>query len=178
MIQRPDREIYQALEAFPVPEPLTVETLFSAMQERYPRPLELWRGKPSPIPGLHANALWMTRPQHDSDVIWLDPALTGLAAVHSLAHELGHIQLDHKPLVLPATPVADEDTYEFLSPEFLGGCLLGRTRSQEGPADPHYQRIEDQAENFAFLLRRRAAAQAHNSRYQADPLLDRLHNSL
>ncbi|MFD7501550.1 hypothetical protein [Streptomyces sp. NPDC059850] len=178
MIQRAhDRKIRQALAAFPVPNPLTVDTLFAVMRERYQRPLELWRG-PSPLPGLHANALWLTRPGAKSDVVWLDPALTGAAAIHSLSHENGHIELGHKPLELPASPQpAEPATYEFLSPDFLGGCLFGRTRAHEGPQDPAYQRIEDEAERYAFLIRRTAAEQARNTRHH-DPLVERLHHSL
>lgn len=172
-----NNKIRRALEAFPVPNPLTVETLFAVMQERYWRPLELWRG-PSPITGLHANALWLTRPDADSDVVWLDPALTGAAAVHSLAHENGHIELGHEPLTLPAAaPVAEPEPYEFLSPAFLGGCLLGRARSQDTPQDPAYQAVEDAAEAFAFALRRTAAELARDTRHR-DPLVDRLHHSL
>ncbi|MET8717441.1 hypothetical protein ABZV52_30195 [Streptomyces sp. NPDC004735] len=188
MIQHvPDRRIRTALAAFPVPNPLTVESLFAVMQERYGRPLELWRDA-SPLPGLHANALWLTRPGEDSDVVWLDPALTGAAATHSLSHENGHIELGHKPLALPAQPLSPKtnrpdgplrssEPYEFLSADFLGGCLLGRARSHDGPQDPLYQQIEDEAERFAFLLRRTAADQARNSRHP-DPLVDRLHQSL
>ncbi|MEU5748273.1 hypothetical protein ABZ804_22375 [Streptomyces sp. NPDC047726] len=188
MIQRAhDRKIRTTLAAFPVPNPLTVDSLFAVMQERYLRPLELWRG-PSPLPGLHANALWLTRPEADSDVIWLDPALTGAAATHSLSHENGHIELGHKPLSLPAEPstpstnrpdglLEEAAPYEFLSPDFLGGCLLGRARSHDGPQSPAYQRIEDEAEQFAFLLRRTAADQARDTRH-LDPLVDRLHHSL
>ncbi|MFB8120610.1 hypothetical protein ACFQ6U_13480 [Streptomyces sp. NPDC056465] len=188
MIQRAhDRKIRTALAAFPVPNPLTVESLFAAMQERYGRPLELWRG-PSPLPELHANALWLTRPGASVDVVWLDDALTGAAAVHSLAHEGGHMELGHKPFSLPARPstlsanrpdgpLEAAKSYEFLSPDFLGGCLLGRARSHDGPQDPEYQQIEDEAERFAFLLRRTAADHARDTRH-ADPLVDRLHHSL
>lgn len=172
----PDRKIRRALDAFPVPNPLTVETLFAVMQDRYPRPLELWRGA-SPIPGLHANALWLTRPDADSDMVWLDPALTGAAATHSLSHENGHIELGHTPLELPAPRPAEPESYEFLSPAFLGGCLLGRARSRDSVQDPAYQRVENEAEKFAFLLRRTADEQARDSRH-GDPLVDRLHHSL
>lgn len=172
-----DRKIRRTLEAFPVPNPLTVETLFAVMQERYPRPLELWRG-PSPITGLHANALWLTRPDAESDVVWLDPALTGAAAVHSLSHENGHIELGHQPFTLSAAAPAEEpEPFEFLSPAFLGGCLLGRARSHDVQPDPEYQAVEDQAERFAFALRRTAADQARDTRH-GDPLVDRLHHSL
>ncbi|MFJ4880103.1 hypothetical protein ACIP93_33515 [Streptomyces sp. NPDC088745] len=170
-----DRKIRTALAAFPVPNPLTVESLFAVMQERYWRPLELWRGA-SPIPGLHANALWLTRPAAASDVVWLDPALTGAAAVHSLSHENGHIELGHQPLELPAEPQPAE-SYDLLHPDFLAGCLFGRARSHDGLQDPAYQQIEDQAERFAFQLRRAAAEQARNTRHH-DPLVDRLHHSL
>ncbi|MFF8696292.1 hypothetical protein ACF08W_29175 [Streptomyces sp. NPDC015144] len=171
-----DRKLRQALAALPVPNPLTVDTLFALMQAHYPRPLELWRGA-SPLPGLHANALWLTRPSHDSDVVWLDPALTGAAATHSLGHEFGHQMLGHTPLVLPAAPAPKPESYEFLSPDFLGGCLFGRARSHDGPQDPEYRRIEDEAEGFAYLLRRAAADQARDTRHH-DPLVDRLHHSL
>ncbi|MEU5978468.1 hypothetical protein [Streptomyces sp. NPDC047315] len=178
MIQHPhDRTVRAALADFPVPNPLTVESLFAVMRERYWRPLELWRG-PSPLPGLHANALWLTRPHADSDIVWLDPALTGAAATHSLSHENGHIELGHKTLELPAEPLpAEAAEYEFLSPDFLGGCLLGRARSHDGPHDPEYQQIEDAAERYAFALRRLAAQQARDTRHH-DPLVDRLHHSL
>ncbi|OVZ99508.1 hypothetical protein B9W64_37580 [Streptomyces sp. CS159] len=172
-----DRKIRTALAAFPVPNPLTVDSLFAVMRERYPRPLELWRG-PSPLPGLHANALWLTRPDADSDVVWLDPAQTGAAAVHSLSHENGHIELGHKPLEMPTEPrPAESETYELLHPDFLAGCLFGRARSHEGLQDPAYQRIEDEAERYAFTLRRFAAEQARDTRHH-DPLVDRLHQSL
>ncbi|MET9776105.1 hypothetical protein ABZ023_17925 [Streptomyces sp. NPDC006367] len=179
MIQNPhDRKIRTALAAFPVPNPLTVDSLFEVMRQRYWRPLELWRG-PSPIPGLHANALWLTRPDADSDVVWLDPALTGAAGTHSLSHENGHIELGHTPLVLPApTPRPQPpQEYQFLSPAFLGGCLLGRARSHEGPQDPQHQQIEDEAERYAYLLRRAAAEQARETRHD-DPLVGRLHHRL
>ncbi|MFG2408714.1 hypothetical protein ACGFR8_31105 [Streptomyces brevispora] len=173
----PDRKIRRALDAFPVPNPLTVESLFAVMRARYQRPLELWRGA-SPIPGLHANALWLKRPNADSDVVWLDPALTGAAATHSLSHENGHIELGHTPLELPAPrPAEPQQPFEFLSPAFLGGCLLGRARSQDTVQDPAYQQVESEAETYAFLLRRTAAEQARDSRHD-DPLVDRLHHSL
>lgn len=177
-----DRKIRQTLAALAVPNPLTVDSLFAVMRERYQvmysRALELWRG-PSPFPGLHANALWLTRPDADSDVVWLDPALTGAAAIHSLGHEFGHQAMRHKPLVLPAAPQpAEPETYEFLSPDFLGGCLFGRARSHDGSQDPEYIRVEDEAERFAFILRRAAADQARDTRHNHDPLVERLHRSL
>ncbi|MFF2522173.1 hypothetical protein [Streptomyces liangshanensis] len=172
-----DRKIRQALAGLSVPNPLTVDTLFAVMRERYPRPLELWRGT-SPFPSLHANALWLTRPDHESDVVWLDPALTGAAATHSLSHEFGHQLMGHKPLVLHPPAGADEpEAYQFLSSDFLSGCLFGRARSHSGPQDPEYVRIEDEAEGFAFLLRRTAAERASDTRHH-DPLVDRLHHSL
>ncbi|MER6109272.1 hypothetical protein [Streptomyces hirsutus] len=174
--QAKDRKIRRLLADFPIPNPLTVETLFAVMSERYRRPLRLWRG-PSPLPGLHANALWLTRPDDDSDVIWLDPALTGAAAVHSLSHENGHIELGHRPLEVPAAHRPAPPEYQFLSADFLGGCLLGRARSHEGPQDPEYQQVEDEAERYAFALRRRAAEQARDTRHH-HPLVDRLHHSL
>ncbi|MEV8344512.1 hypothetical protein [Streptomyces niveus] len=173
-----DRKVRQALAALPVPNPLTVDTLFAVMRERYrlryERPLELLRG-PSPFPGLHANALWFTRPDEDSDAVWVDAALTGAAAVHSLGHEWGHQEMGHTPLLLPYAP--EPKPYEFLSPDFLGGCLFGRARSHDGPQDPEYRRIEDEAEGFAYLLRRTAADQARDTRHH-DPLVTRLHHSL
>jgi hypothetical protein len=171
-----DREVRRALEEFSAPNPLTVESLFDVIARNYHRPLDLLRGE-CPLPGLHANALWLTRPHLPSDAIWLDSALTGSAEVHSLAHEYGHILLGHQPVILPTDP-EPEPEYELLSADFLGGCLLGRARSQDGPSDPLYQRYETQAEDFAHLLRRKAADQARDTRYQADPLLDRLHRSL
>lgn len=171
-----DRKIRGALSAIPVPNPLTVESLFAVMREHYGRPLELWRG-PSPIAGLHANALWLTRPTEDSDVVWVDPALTGAAAIHSMGHEFGHFALGHKPLVLPAMPPPAEEPYAFLSPDFLGGCLLGRARAHDGSQDPEYVAIENEAERFAYVLRRTAADQARDTRHQ-DPLVNRLHHSL
>ncbi|MFF4902310.1 hypothetical protein [Streptomyces sp. NPDC001068] len=174
-----DREVRQTLAALTVPNPLTVDSLFAVMRDHYQtcysRALELWRGA-SPFPQIHANALWLTRPHADSDVVWLDPALTGAAAVHSLGHEFGHQALRHKPLELPTEP-RQAETYEFLSSEFLDGCLFGRARSHDGPQDPEYVRVEDAAERFAFLLRRTAADQARDTRHH-DPLVGRLHDSL
>jgi hypothetical protein len=169
-----DPTIRRALKAFPIPNPLTVESLFAVLQERYPRPLELWRG-PSPLPGLHANALWLTRPGEGSDVIWLDQALTGAAAVHSLSHEIGHIELGHTPLEMP-TRQREPEPYKHLSQAFLGGNLLCRARSHEGPQEPAYRQVEDQAEQFAFELRRAAAAQTEAR--HGDPLVDRVRHSL
>lgn len=177
MIQHADSHIRRALATFPVPEPLTVETLFAVIQARYPRPLELWRGEP-PLDGLRANGLWLTRPEADSDVIWVAPELTGAAAVHTLAHEGGHIALDHEPVVLPAKAEPEPESYQFLSSAFLGGCLLGRTRSQDGPHDPDHVKVEDQAEKFAYALRREAVDRARENRHSDDPLLDRLYKSL
>jgi hypothetical protein len=174
-----DRKVRQALASLTVPIPLTVDSLFAIMREHYEaaysRALELWRGA-SPLPGIHANALWLTRPHADSDVVWLDPALSGAAAVHSLGHEFGHQALRHTPIELPAEP-RQAETYEFLSGDLLDGCLFGRARSHDGPQDPAYVRVEDEAERFAFLLRRTAADQAHDSRHH-DPLVGRLHDSL
>lgn len=178
---RYDGSIWKALETFAVPVPLTVDSLFAEMRKHYlddyGRDLEL-HGGPSPIPGLHANALWLTYPEAAADVVWLDDALTGDAATHSLCHEFGHQKMRHTPLQLPAAPApAEPDQYEFLSADFLGGCLFGRARSHDGPQDPEYVQIEDQAERFAFLLRRRAADRARATRHH-DPLVDRLHGSL
>lgn len=175
MIHRPDIHVQQALVGFQLPVPLTIETLFAAIEERYPRPLELLRGE-SPLPGLPASGLWLTRPDRESDAMWVDPGLNGAAAVHVLAHEAGHFFLGHRPIELPATP--PPEPYEFVSADFLDGCLLGRTRSQEGPHDPEYVEIENQAEAFAFLLRKRADQRARDTRYQSDPLLHRLHRAL
>ncbi|PAZ12325.1 hypothetical protein CLM62_30675 [Streptomyces sp. SA15] len=175
MIHRPTKHVQRALDGFQIPVPLTVETLFAAIEERYPRPLELLRGQ-SPLPGLSASGLWITRPDQESDAMWVDPGLDEEAAVHNLAHEGGHFFLGHQPVLLPAAPPAEP--YEFVSADFLNGCLLGRTRSQEGPHDPEYVEIEDQAEAFAFLLRKKAHEHARDSRYESDPLLDRLHRSL
>ncbi|MFK0279450.1 hypothetical protein ACIQVL_03115 [Streptomyces sp. NPDC090499] len=182
MIQQPpDGKIKKALADLSLPVPLTADSLFAVMREHYQthygRALDLWRG-PSPVPGLHANALWLTRSGAESDVVWLDDALTGDAATHSLSHEFGHQRLRHRPLELPAEPPsAKPKTYEFLSPDFLGGCLFGRARSHDGPQDPEYVRVEDEAERFAFLLRRRAADMARDTRHH-DPLVNRLHRSL
>ncbi|MER7344225.1 hypothetical protein ABT390_02330 [Streptomyces aurantiacus] len=120
-------------------------------EDRYPRPLELRRGDP-PLVGLRANGLWLTRPEAERDAIWVAPALSGVAAEHTLAHEVGHIALGHEPVVLPAEP--EPKPYQYLSSDFLGGCLIGRTRSQEGPQDPKHIKVEDQAERIAFALRR------------------------
>ncbi|MFK0159088.1 hypothetical protein ACIQVK_44340 [Streptomyces sp. NPDC090493] len=173
-----DRKIRQALAAVSIPTPLTVDTLFAVMQERYQlrygRLLELLRG-PCPIPGLNANALWFQRGDEGPDGVWVADALTGAAAVHNLGHEWGHQEMGHKPLLLPVKP--KPEPYQFLSPDFLGGCLFGRARSHEGPQDPEYVRIENEAEGFAYLLRRKAAEHARDSRHH-DPLVDRLHHSL
>lgn len=179
MIHSADSQIRRALATFSIPEPLAVETLFAVIQDQYPRALELWRGDP-PLVGLRANGLWLTRPDADSDVIWVAPELTGAAAVHTLAHEVGHIMLGHKPVVLPAEPdpEPEPEPYQFLSPEFLGGCLIGRTRSHDGPHDPEHVKVEDQAERFAFALRREAADRARENRHSDDPLLDRLYKAL
>ncbi|MFI7301340.1 hypothetical protein [Streptomyces sp. NPDC050121] len=182
MIQHPyDRKIKKALEGISVPAPLTVDSLFPVMREHYlvdyGRDLELWRGA-SPLPGLHANALWLQRPDASSDAVWVDPALTGDAATHSLTHEWGHQKMRHTALVLRAAPPpAEPEPYQFLSSDFLGGCLFGRARSHDGPQDPEYVRIEDEAERFAFLTRRVAADKARDARHH-DPLVDRLHRSL
>ncbi|MET8696837.1 hypothetical protein ABZV65_30355 [Streptomyces bauhiniae] len=182
MIQNPhDRKIRSVLAAFPVPNPLNVDSLFAVMRERYlrrhQRPLELRRG-PSPLPGFQANALWVTRPADGSDFVWLDPSLQGSAAVHSLGHENGHIELGHTPLEIAATPMpAEPEPFDMLPDAFVGGCLLGRARSTEGSHDPAYKLVEDEAERYAFLLRRAADDQARESRHR-DPLVGRLHHSL
>ncbi|NUL25962.1 ImmA/IrrE family metallo-endopeptidase [Streptomyces lunaelactis] len=178
MIKRADSQIRHALNSIALPDELTVASLFTAVQALYPRPLELLRGEP-PVEGLRANGLWLTRPDANSDTIWIAPELTGAAAVHSLAHEIGHFLLGHEPVVLHKPKSAPEpEEFQFLSASFLDGCLIGRTRSQDGPQDPEYQRIENEAERFAFLLRRTADQQARDTQYGADPLLDRLHHSL
>ncbi|GAA2880810.1 hypothetical protein [Streptomyces mexicanus] len=175
MFHSADSQIRSALAAFTVPDPLTVESLFAAVRERYPRPLELWRGEP-PLAGLRANGLWLKRPDAASDAIWVAPSLTGAAAVHTLAHEVGHIVLGHAPHVLPVARTTEP--YRFLGPEFLGGCLIGRARSRSTQHVPDHLRVEDQAEQFAFALRRKAAERARENRHRHDPLLDRLYKSL
>ncbi|MFK0294275.1 hypothetical protein ACIQU6_27910 [Streptomyces sp. NPDC090442] len=178
MIHHPDSQIRCALNRIDLPHDLTVESLFTAVQAMYPKPLELLRGEP-PIEGLRANGLWLTRPDADGDAMWIAPELSGAAAIHSLAHEVGHFLLGHEPVVLPARPKAPEpEEFAFLSADFLSGCLIGRTRSQDGSQDPAYQQIENEAERFAFLLRRKADEHARDTRYGADPLLHRLHHSL
>ncbi|MFE0177964.1 hypothetical protein ACFWZ2_37210 [Streptomyces sp. NPDC059002] len=178
MIHSADSQIRRTLATFPIPDPLTVETLFNVIRDRYPRPLDLWREDP-PLAGLRANGLWLTRPEAESDAIWVAPELNGAAAVHTLAHEAGHIALGHEPLVLPSTPPEPEpEPYQFLSPDFLGGCLIGRTRSQDGPHDPEHVKVEDQAEKFAFALRRQALDRARENQHSGDPLLDRLYKAL
>ncbi|AJC54463.1 MULTISPECIES: hypothetical protein [Streptomyces] len=172
-----DKHIRSALDDFPIPDPLTITSLFEVVRSRYPGPgrLELWRGAP-PLTGLRANGLWLTLPDRDLDAIWVAPELHGAAAVHTLAHEAGHIALGHVPFELSTQP--EPEPYEYLSPEFLSGSLIGRPRSQDGGLAPDEARIEDEAEQFAFALRRTAADQAHARRFQSDPLLDRLHHSL
>ncbi|MFI5664379.1 hypothetical protein [Streptomyces sp. NPDC051684] len=177
MIKHADPAIRSALDGIALPDLLSVESLFAVVQDLYPRPLELLRGDP-PVEGLRANGLWLTRPGEDCDAMWIAPELTGAAAVHSLAHELGHFRLGHTPIVLPAKRKPAVEEFQYLSPAFTGGCLLGRTRSQDGPHDPEHVQAEDQAERFAFALRRKAAAQARENRHRDDVLLDRLYKSL
>ncbi|WP_031102426.1 hypothetical protein [Streptomyces sp. NRRL S-146] len=177
MIHHADSTIRDALDGFALPDELTVESLFAVIQDLYPRPLELLRGEP-PIDGLRANGLWLTRPGTESDAMWIAPELTGAPAVHSLAHEFGHFRLGHEPVVIQTKPKPAAEEFQFLSPAFLDGCLIGRTRSQDGPHDPEYIQIEDQAERFAFALRRKAAAQARENRHRGDALLDRLYKVL
>ncbi|MGI5337758.1 hypothetical protein ACQEVS_10315 [Streptomyces sp. CA-181903] len=179
MIKHADRRIRRALDDLVLPDEVTVDSLFAAVQSVYPKPLELLRGEP-PIEGLHANGLWLTRPDTGTDAVWIAPELSGAAAVHSLAHEIGHILLGHEPVVLRTKPQyePEPEDFHFLSPDFLGGCLIGRTRSYNGPQDPTYQQIETEAERFAFMLRRTADHKARDSQFGADPFLDRLHHSL
>lgn len=179
MINHANSQIRSALDSIALPDELTVDSLFAAIQDLYPRPLELLRDEP-PIEGLRANGLWLTRPNANSDAMWIAPELTGAAAVHSLAHEAGHFLLGHQPVTLQAKPkpAPEPEDFQFLKPSFLGGCLIGRTRSQDGPHDPEYIQIEDQAEQFAFALRRKATDQARENRHRGDPLLHRLYNVL
>lgn len=177
MINHADSTIRQALDGFDLPDELTVGSLFAVIEDLYPRPLELLRGEP-PIEGLRANGLWLTRPGSESDAMWIPSELTGAPAVHSLAHEFGHFRLGHEPVVIEPKPQPEAEVFQFLSPAFLEGCLIGRTRSQDGPHDPEYVRIEDQAERFAFALRRKAAVQARENRHHGDALLDRLYKVL
>jgi hypothetical protein len=79
-------------------------------------------------------------------------------------------------------PAAGPDAgrpFKYLPPEYLdaGPTLLGRARAQTAGQDPEYVRREDEAERFASLLRRRAAAAASRSR-PTNPFLDRLRHSL
>ncbi|NGO66995.1 hypothetical protein [Streptomyces boncukensis] len=177
MIRHADGEVRRALKDVPVPDPLTVESLFAIIQNLYPRPLELQRGAP-PLEGLRANGLWLTRPHDGSDAIWIAPELTGAVAVHSLAHEFGHFLLGHPPVEIPTRPAPEPEPFHYLSPDFLGGCLIGRARSQDGPRDPEYVQIEDQAERFAFALRHKATALARENRHCGDALLHRLYKAL
>ncbi|GEB50431.1 hypothetical protein [Streptomyces cacaoi] len=177
MINHADSRIQRALNRVPVPYPLTLDSLFAVIRDLYPRPLKLLRGAP-PVKGLRANGLWLTRPHADSDAMWIAPELTGAAAVHSLAHEAGHFLLGHEPVEI-SEPAPEPDTeFQFLSSAFLTGCLLGRARAQDGPHDPEHVQIEDQAERFAFALRRKATELARENRHRGDDLLDRLHHSL
>ncbi|WP_425245434.1 hypothetical protein [Streptomyces sp. NEAU-NA10] len=176
------RRCVEALDGFPVPHPLTIETLHRAAVEHHDRPLVLHR-EPFP-PGLQRPCgMWW--PTEEADHIWVAPEAAGAHAVHTYAHELGHQLLGHPPLPLiaagekPSEPVepAESVTFTWLSPAFLDGDLLGvRTRSSSRHRDPLYTEREDEAESFAVLLRQRAAA--HSSGRHADPLLDRLHRSL
>lgn len=185
------RRCAEALASFPVPWPLTLETLHQAAVEHHHRPLILHR-EPFP-PGLQRPCgLWW--PTEEADHIWVAPEAAGAQAVHTYAHELAHQLLGHPPLpAAPAAPAgekpperveaeagaeADEAVaFTWLSPAFLTGDLLGvRTRASVQYRDPLYTEREDEAEFFAVLLRRRA--ERHNSGRQADPLLDRLHRSL
>ncbi|MGW7236999.1 hypothetical protein [Streptomyces sp. NPDC054804] len=177
------RRCAAALDGFPVPHPLTLETLHQAAVEQHHRPLVLHR-EPFP-PGLQRPCgLWW--PTEEADHIWVAPEAAGAQAVHTYAHELGHQLLGHPPLPVvradetpPQPAEAEEETVTFtwLSPAFLGGDLLGvRTRSPHNRRDPLYVEREDEAESFAMLLRQRAGA--HSSGRHTDPLLDRLHRSL
>ncbi|MEV0735485.1 hypothetical protein AB0I51_05850 [Streptomyces sp. NPDC050549] len=169
----------EALADFPVPYPLTLETLHQAAVAHHHRPLILHR-EPFP-PGLQRPCgLWW--PTGEADHIWVAPEAAGTQAVHTYAHELGHQFLGHPPLPVVAVgekPVGSEEaeTFTWLSPAFLAGDLLGvRTRAPSRSRDPLYTEREDEAEAFAALLRQ--SAELRNSGRNADPLLDRLHRSL
>ncbi|WP_406354173.1 hypothetical protein [Streptomyces sp. NBC_00658] len=190
MLRPPSRQrCAAALDSFPIPYPLTLETLHRAAVEHHDRPLALHRD-PFP-PGLQRPCgLWW--PMEDADHIWVAPEAAGAQAVHTYAHELGHQLLGHPPLPVisaedrppePPEPSAlpeppeEEMTFAWLSPAFLDGDLLGvRTRSPHHRRDPLYTEREDEAESFAMLLRQRA--EVRSSDRHADPLLDRLHRSL
>jgi hypothetical protein len=172
----------EALEGFPVPYPLTLETLHRAAVEHHHRSLVLHR-EPFP-PGLQRPCgLWWSTAE--ADHIWVAPETAGAQEVHIYAHELGHQLLGHPPL--PVVPAEEEPpervepeeavTFTWLSPAFLEGDLLGvRTRSPHHRRDPQYTEREAEAESFAALLRRRAVP--HGAGRHTDPLLDRLHRSL
>lgn len=172
----------EALDGFPIPYPLTLETLHQAAVEYHDRRLVLHR-EPFP-PGLQRPCgLWW--PTEEADHIWVAPEVTGAQAIHTYAHELGHRFLGHPPLPVapaegkPPAPVEPEEavTFTWLSPAFLSGDLLGvRTRSRNHNRDPLYTEREGEAEFFAALLRQRA--ERRDSGRHADPLLDRLHRSL
>ncbi|GGR75047.1 hypothetical protein GCM10010252_11800 [Streptomyces aureoverticillatus] len=86
------------------------------------------------------------------------------------------IALGHEPVVLPADP--EPQPYQYVSSAFLGGCLTGHTRSQKGPQGPEHVKVEDQAERFAFALRRKARDRAREDQHSDAPLLDRLYKAL
>ncbi|MFF4188137.1 hypothetical protein ACFYZ9_33580 [Streptomyces sp. NPDC001691] len=173
------QRIAEALSRFQIPFPLTVETLHQAIKEQRERPLILHQ-EPFPTRNQPCGLWWPD--SEGNDHVWINPQAVGVQGVQSLAHELGHMLLEHPPLkVSPATapePEPEEEpTFKWLTPDFLDGSFLGvRNRSRDARRDPTYLLHEDEAETFGAMLRRQALKQSRDR--HNDPLLDRLHASL
>ncbi|KOU50086.1 hypothetical protein [Streptomyces sp. WM6378] len=179
------RRVASALSEFRIPYPLTIDTLYQAIQEQRDRPLILHR---SPFPSRLEQPCGLWWPDEEGrDNVWVNPIAVGVQAVQSLAHELGHMLLEHPPLKVrppaaemtpPPEPEEEESGFKWLSPAFLEGSLLGvRTRSRVSRRDPTYVLHEEEAENFAGLLRRQAMVQSRDEKH-GDPMLNRLYRSL
>ncbi|WP_030612718.1 hypothetical protein [Streptomyces sclerotialus] len=184
MKHRRTRHIETVLDTLDLPEPLTFDALFEAVRDQHVRPLKLHRD-PHPMMLSRPCGLWWRGPD-GTDHIWVAPETRGAQELHILGHEIGHMLLDHPPMELPPTMAPDipepppeaAQPFKYLPPEYLdaGPALLGRARAQAARQDPEYVRREDEAEAFASLLRRRAAAGTRTG--STDPFLDRLRHSL